>query len=365
MNIKKFLESGFVFTDKEYKVKLQHILFNAVLTIMSLLLGVLTIIRFYQENFLQASVDFVILLISLASLMYIKRAKGNCLKVAYPLSITYFILILITLFNIPNSMMASGWFIVLILLTFYLVSARLGFLITLMATITLLVLMYTKETTYPMNEFIYIVMPIFVSSILVYTYHKRVEYTEEELRSINTHLLEEITNKELLLEQAHYDHLTKLPNRILFRDRLQQATIKSDRSKKDFAILFIDLDLFKIINDTYGHSAGDIVLCEIASRFKSVLRKEDTIARFGGDEFVCIIEQLESCDVAATLAQKLIEKVRKPIFIPQKISLTCSIGISIYTQDTQNTKELLQFSDTAMYKAKDLGKNQYSFYHEC
>jgi len=365
MNIKTFLESNFTFTDKEYEVRLQHMLFNGILTILSLFLAILTLVRFYQENYFQAGVDFSVVLVSLASLFYIKHDKENCQKLAHPLLAVFFALIIITLFNIQSYMIATGWFTVLIIPTFYLAGPRYGFFITFMATVSLIVLLISRDTTYTLSEFIYIFMPIFLSSLFIYTYHKRVEYAEQELQNINTHLLEEINNKELLLEQAHYDHLTKLPNRILFRDRLLQAILKSNRSKKDFAVLFIDLDLFKEINDEHGHTAGDIVLCQIASRFKTTLREEDTVARFGGDEFVCIIEQLESCHTASEIAQKLIEKAQENIFIPQKISLTCSIGISIYKKDTSDEKELLQFADTAMYNAKDLGKNQYSFYNEC
>ncbi|MDF1882376.1 diguanylate cyclase [Sulfurimonas sp. SAG-AH-194-C21] len=365
MNIKKFLQSNFTFDEKEYEVKLQHMLFNGMLSIVSIFLTILVIVRFYQENYFQSTVDFFIVLVSLASLFYIKRAKENCQKLAHPLLAIFFALILITLFNIPSYMIATGWFIVLILPTFYLAGPRYGFFITFMAIVSLMVLLISRKSTYTLGEFIYMFMPIFLSSLFIYTYEKRIEYAKQELQDINKHLHKEIIHKEFLLKQAHYDYLTKLPNRILFEDRLQQAIIKSNRSNKDFAILFIDLDLFKDINDIHGHTAGDIVLSEIASRFKSALREEDTVARFGGDEFVCIIEQLEDCSTVSTVAQKLIKKAEENIFIPQKISVTCSIGISIYKKDTKDEKELLHFADTAMYNAKSLGKNQYSFYNDC
>ncbi|MCD6173203.1 MAG: diguanylate cyclase, partial [Sulfurimonas sp.] len=175
-----------------------------------------------------------------------------------------------------------------------------------------------------------------------------------------------LKQKDELLQQAHYDQLTKLPNRVLFDDRLKQAIAKSNRSKKEFAVMFIDLDKFKEINDNYGHKMGDIVLCEMASRFKHTLREEDTVSRFGGDEFVCIIEQLNSCKKASVLAKKLIHKIKEPFAIQgNDFILTCSIGISIYPKDTTDETRLIHHADEAMYKAKDMGKDNYQFYSKC
>ncbi len=172
-----------------------------------------------------------------------------------------------------------------------------------------------------------------------------------------------LKQKEDLLQQAHYDSLTKLPNRVLFNDRLTQAIAKSNRHKKDIAVLFIDLDKFKEVNDTLGHKVGDSVLCEVSSRFKMVVREVDTISRFGGDEFVCIIEDLDEPSKAAVLARKLIDAIRIPIKVNQHtINLTCSIGISIYKRDAKDATELLHHSDSAMYRAKDSGKDMYQFY---
>jgi len=184
-----------------------------------------------------------------------------------------------------------------------------------------------------------------------------------DVHAAQSQLLKE---KEELLKKAYYDNLTKLPNRTLFNDRLKQAIAKSNRSQKDFAILFIDLDKFKEVNDSFGHNVGDTVLCEVANRFQSVLRDEDTISRFGGDEFVCIIEQLNSCKSPSFLAQKLIDRIKEPIIIQENsIFLTCSIGISIYKKDATDEKNLLHHADTAMYGAKDRGKDNYQYYSQC
>ena len=174
-------------------------------------------------------------------------------------------------------------------------------------------------------------------------------------------LLTEQTEK--LKYQAHYDVLTKLPNRTLFIDRLEQTLISAKRNNEKFALLFIDLDQFKKINDSLGHHVGDKVLIEAASRIKSTLREEDTLARLGGDEFTIILKDVHGIQSAATVAQKIINIMQEPINITaQSLYVTSSIGISIYPDDAQTDTDLIKFADVAMYKAKDEGRNNYQFY---
>ena len=164
---------------------------------------------------------------------------------------------------------------------------------------------------------------------------------------------------------AHHDNLTGLPNRMLYCDRLEQAIIKAQRGESQLAVLFIDLDKFKPINDTYGHEVGDEVLIEVSRLLKNQLRKEDTLARLGGDEFTVVLENIQSQNNVSLLAQKLIDVLIEPVNIDKyKFNLSLSIGISIYPQDSTNSKELLKLADMAMYKAKDAGRNNYKFYKE-
>jgi len=163
--------------------------------------------------------------------------------------------------------------------------------------------------------------------------------------------------------QAYHDTLTKLPNRTLFQDRLQQAIVSSDRHNEKFALLFIDLDQFKKINDSLGHHVGDDVLIETAARFKELLRGEDTLSRLGGDEFTVIIKNIKDEKSAATAAQKLINSMKDSIEIAgHQLHISASIGISIYPNDTTSQEDLIKFADTAMYKAKDEGRNNFQFY---
>ncbi|RLA61464.1 MAG: diguanylate cyclase [Epsilonproteobacteria bacterium] len=173
-------------------------------------------------------------------------------------------------------------------------------------------------------------------------------------------LLEE---KEKLHRLAHNDALTGLANRLFFIKRLEQATSMAKRHRRELAILFLDLDRFKEINDSLGHAAGDKVLCEIANRLPDVIRKEDILARLGGDEFVILMENLFDKTDAAILAKKILDVLSEPIYIEGHILyVSCSIGISLYPENNGSIDNLLHCADTAMYKAKAKGRNNFQFH---
>ena len=168
---------------------------------------------------------------------------------------------------------------------------------------------------------------------------------------------------ELLNFQAYYDDLTKLPNRALFNDRLEQAIINAKRTNEEFALLFMDLDNFKQINDTLGHQYGDEVLKIIAKRVKACTRKQDTISRLGGDEFTILIHGLKTSNSVKNVAQKIIDTVKSSIMIDEhELYISASIGISLYPGDSIFKSDLLKYADSAMYKAKEEGKDNYRFY---
>lgn len=170
--------------------------------------------------------------------------------------------------------------------------------------------------------------------------------------------IESRASEEKIRHLAHYDGLTSLPNRFLFKEYLDLALRSARRHGNKFAVLFLDLDKFKEINDTMGHDAGDIVLCEIAARLRQCLRHTDKIARMGGDEFYVLIEELDNARYAADVASKLLESASQPVLIGGKeCKLSVSIGIAIYPDDGGDGPTLLKNADKAMYKAKDLGKN--------
>jgi diguanylate cyclase (GGDEF)-like protein/PAS domain S-box-containing protein len=185
-----------------------------------------------------------------------------------------------------------------------------------------------------------------------------------------THILsvnEDVTVRkeyeEKLLHQANFDHLTGLPNRILALDRLSRAILQNRRKKALVVVMFIDLDNFKIINDTLGHSAGDQLLKSAAWRLQDALRDSDTVARFGGDEFLVIAPDVEGVVAAETAASRILESFAKPFIIGEReIFVTASMGITVSPSDGVDAHVLLRNADAAMYKAKDHGRDAFQFF---
>jgi diguanylate cyclase (GGDEF)-like protein len=162
---------------------------------------------------------------------------------------------------------------------------------------------------------------------------------------------------------ASYDSLTNLPNRLLFHDNLLQAQAWARRHGGLFALLFVDLDGFKPINDQLGHGVGDQVLQSVAQRMIHCVRETDTVARIGGDEFIIILAEIHQIKDADLVASKLLRHLESPFLVnDHEIFLSASIGISIYPQDTDNVDDLIEYADIAMYVAKRQGKGQCYFY---
>jgi diguanylate cyclase (GGDEF)-like protein/PAS domain S-box-containing protein len=166
-----------------------------------------------------------------------------------------------------------------------------------------------------------------------------------------------------LLHLANHDALTSLPNRSLLQDRLSQAIAFANRTERQVAVLLIDLDRFKNINDSLGHDAGDNIIMEIGRRLSVNARDGDTVARLGGDEFVVVLAGVERVETIATTAQQVLESLAQPMTIQEHEFFPAgSIGISLYPKDGEDAQTLLKNADTAMYRAKDAGRNNFQFY---
>jgi diguanylate cyclase (GGDEF)-like protein/PAS domain S-box-containing protein len=165
---------------------------------------------------------------------------------------------------------------------------------------------------------------------------------------------------------AQHDALTDLPNRVLFNDRLTQAIALADRQGKQLAVMFVDLDHFKKINDSLGHDVGDKLLQSVAGRLMACVRRSDTVSRLGGDEFVVLLAQVEQAEDAAYSARKILRALAAPHIIDNKsLDINASIGVSTYPSDGQDAEGLMNRADNAMYEAKEHGRNNYQFFrHE-
>ncbi|PIE58744.1 MAG: hypothetical protein CSA33_02260 [Desulfobulbus propionicus] len=166
-----------------------------------------------------------------------------------------------------------------------------------------------------------------------------------------------------LYQLAHHDTLTGLPNRLLFYDRLEQSMKKAARNTAKVAVLFLDLDRFKSINDTLGHDVGDELLVEVARRLQGLCRTSDTVARLGGDEFVFILDDVSTKDDAAVVANKIIDSMIKPFELNgHTLTISTSIGIGLYPDDSEDRDAVIKRADMALYEAKEAGRNRYCFY---
>ncbi|MBL8532808.1 MAG: EAL domain-containing protein, partial [Betaproteobacteria bacterium] len=169
--------------------------------------------------------------------------------------------------------------------------------------------------------------------------------------------------EERISQLATRDALTGLPNRLLLQDRLEQGLVNSRRNRESLALMFIDLDRFKNINDSLGHDVGDLLLKEVATRMQTCIRKGDTLARLGGDEFVITLEGLQQAEDAAHVADKITAALARPVEVrAHTLNTSCSIGISIFPDDAEDAATLMKNADTAMYHAKEKGRRNYQFF---
>ena len=185
-----------------------------------------------------------------------------------------------------------------------------------------------------------------VNYICVFADISNIKKTEDELRFL-----------------AHYDTLTELPNRLLLTERLEHSLERAHRKRENVAVLYLDIDRFKEINDSLGHPYGDLLLQKVAKKIEDLLREEDTIARVSGDEFVMIIEDVKSPNDAAIVAQKILVELNDPMTLNEhEVTITVSMGVAVSPMDGTDAVTLLKNADTALYRAKDLGRNSFEFF---
>jgi diguanylate cyclase (GGDEF)-like protein len=218
--------------------------------------------------------------------------------------------------------------------------------------------------------FLAILLPILILAITItfaLVTFRMLSKVERKLLSTQKHLRQSLdqmnTQRDELDHLAHHDALTQLPNRMLLLDRLDHSIKKAKRHNTSMSLLYIDLDGFKEVNDSLGHSVGDGLITTIAERLVHQLREEDTIARLGGDEFVVLLEEADALQSANFIAQKILLAIQEPTEVGEhNLYMTASIGISVYPNDGDNAEDLLRNADSAMYKAKDDGRNTFRFY---
>ncbi len=231
----------------------------------------------------------------------------------------------------------------------------------------------TEEQLKEMRSIPWIFIPIYqgecpVAFFYIETSRKQSIWTKEQLiplpiiSRLVSDALEKLSSEAQIRFMAYYDNLTGLPNRQLFYDRAEQAIHLARRSGTIVVILYLDLDSFKSINDTMGHEGGDTLIQEISRKLSDGLRKSDTVARFGGDEFLVLLNGMDDVEAIGNVADKVLGIFKEPITLRgQEIFVTASAGIAVYPADGEDAQTLIKHADIAMYTAKDKGKNQYAF----
>jgi len=222
-----------------------------------------------------------------------------------------------------------------------------------------------RETSLEINEnskdYTKIVTLIWVVSVIVILSSISIVYLS--LRLISRNEKQQEKHRQDIEYQAFYDHLTDLPNRRLLNDRMQHAILQADRNELLMAILFIDCDRFKPINDTLGHKVGDSLLISIAARLQESVRSSDTVCRVSGDEFVIILEEINHISIIDRIAQNIVDTIATPHYIEgHKVFTTVSVGITVYPIDKKDVNGLLTSADIAMYHAKQHGGNLYEYF---
>lgn len=210
---------------------------------------------------------------------------------------------------------------------------------------------------------VFIIITGFLTYLYMVNYRNFLQRQQKELEEKVVKKTKELREKsDEMTHLAYHDPLTKLPNRLLFSQKLREAIAVAKEEKQKVGVLFLDLDGFKEINDTYGHKSGDLLLQKITRRLKKIVPEEDMIARFGGDEFTVIVQNA-TYEELEKIAQKIIEEIQKPLMLHKnKLFMTFSVGLSVCPDNGDSSELLLKHADTAMYRAKDEGKNRYQFY---
>ena len=212
------------------------------------------------------------------------------------------------------------------------------------------------------DTFVTIIVILGMSAYYIWLITSALRNTMASLETENGRVRTSLAQIEVL---AHHDALTGLPNRLIARERFGQAALQAARTHSKAALLFLDLDNFKTVNDSLGHVGGDALLCEVAARLARAMRPNDTVSRQGGDEFLIVLNNLTNADDAAELALKLVEQLALPYQIGGfAVSATCSLGIALCPDNGDNFDTLLKHADMAMYQAKESGRNAYHFFDD-
>jgi len=339
------LSSGYTFSKEEYSAKLSYILFNSMLLFNLLLLIFATALRLYESNYYQALFDCLYVLASITVFAIARISRSYFVVSFYALLFMSYLLITFSFYKGNNPIGGMGWYFILLMTVVFIRGYKEGVIFFLISTATIVTVSILGHHT-PVKVFIGI-MPFVVAYFFIRFYEKRNMSFQKIVEA----------QKNLYAYQAKYDKLTNIPNREFFFDQLEEILTEVSNNREKIAILFIDLDSFKEVNDTCGHQAGDEVLAETSRRLKVELGERDVLARFGGDEFVIIIKDIESVErVLSRFAVMMQEPIATHV---KQLTVSFSVGSAIFPDHGRTETELMGHADRAMYQAKKKNKHRY------
>ena len=352
INFKKMLVSGHSFESSEYELKLKFILFNSLLIFNILIVSIATLARLSHSQYTHALIDAIYVVLASSTFILARYEKKNFNKLVYFIIFLSYTVVSLSFYAGLNPLAGASWYFILLMITFFLKGYKEGGIIFVISLVTIIYISYSKYLFTPIEIFLGMI-PFLGSLFFMFFF--------ENINKVLKDTIEE--QKELYHHQSQYDGLTEIPNRVLFLDRLSQNIKSAKRSKTKVAVLFIDLDYFKEINDSLGHDVGDHVLIEVANRLNTQIRASDTVARIGGDEFAIIIDDFNNVKIVDNIVEKLFEHMSFPYeYNEHNLKLSLSLGVTIYPEDSEDMETLLKNADKAMYRAKNNGRNSYHFY---
>ncbi len=354
MGWKGLLTSGFTFKENEEREELNYILFNTLLLFDIALLIIATLLRFSEGNRLQALLNFIFVIAGITTFFQMRKSRSYFTPLFYfMIGFSYIIVTLAFAFS-PNPIAGVGWFFVLMMIVFFIKGHRVGTGMFVLLLITILVV-GGLDPSYTKTQLFIGVLPLLSAFIFMFFSERRNENLRKALEA----------QKERYAYAARHDPLTRLPNREHFFQRFDHAISEAKKSGEKLAILFIDFDNFKAINDTYGHQMGDLVLQHCARHLQQQIHPHETLARFGGDEFAAILYGAANRQALEKRIRKLIDLSHHPISDgSHTLTVSFCVGCSIYPDDSQAPHQLIEQADQAMYLAKADPKKKYLFYQD-
>jgi len=354
MTWSNMLTSGYTFTKEEYDSKLNYILFNSLLIFNILLLFIAMLLRFFKENYIHASIDMVYVLLMIITLLCARRSKRYFYTLFWFVVLFSYITATLSFVTTLNPIAGIGWYFILLMTVFFIKGYRYASYVFIVLILTI-ILITAMKGAFTYSEIFLGVLPLISGYFFLYFFDRRNNNFKDIVES----------QKNSFEYQAHHDGLTGLPNRERFFSALSKLKNEAKYMEEKIAILFIDLDDFRIINDNLGHQIGDGVLVEVADRLNTLSNGKDILARFGGDEFSVILSGVKEYDEIEKYISNLFEVMKAPIRVEEyEIKVSFSVGCSIFPEDGKIEALLIGNADKAMYRAKKSTTKRYFFYSE-